>query len=94
MAQLHDRIAEVQERIRIRSAASRTAYLEDIAAMRTSPDSDRRQVSCSNMAHAAAGAGSDQADVLGASGDLKPNIGIITAYNDMWSAHQPFENYP
>lgn len=94
MTQLHDRIAEVQERIRQRSVASRTAYLEDIAAMRQSPDSDRRQVSCSNMAHAAAGAGSDQAEILGISGDLKPNIGIITAYNDMLSAHQPFETYP
>ncbi|MGB2492466.1 MAG: dihydroxy-acid dehydratase, partial [Candidatus Puniceispirillum sp.] len=94
MAQLHDRIAEVQERIRQRSAASRAAYLEDIMMMRQSPDSNRWQISCSNMAHAAAGAGSDQADVLGMTGELKPNIGIITAYNDMLSAHQPYETYP
>jgi len=94
MTQLHDRIAEVQERIRQRSAASRDAYLEDIMMMRQSPDFNRRQISCSNMAHAAAGAGSDQADVLGMTGELKPNIGIITAYNDMLSAHQPYETYP
>ena len=46
------------------------------------------------MAHAAAGAGPDQADVLGMNGDIKPNIGIITAYNDMLSAHQLSESYP
>lgn len=94
MAPLNDRILEIQDRVRKRSIDSRHAYLEDLAAMRTSPDSDRRQVSCSNMAHAAAGAGNDQADVLGAGDQLKPNIGIITAYNDMLSAHQPFEPYP
>jgi phosphogluconate dehydratase len=94
MATPNDRILEIQDRIRARSQDSRRRYLEDIAAMTSSPDSDRRQVSCSNMAHAAAGAGSDQADVLGAGAELKPNVGIITAYNDMLSAHQPFETYP
>jgi phosphogluconate dehydratase len=94
MAQLHERIAEVQERIRQRSAASRTAYLDEIMMMRQSPDSNRQQISCSNMAHAAAGAGLDQANVLGMADELKPNIGIITAYNDMLSAHQPYEAYP
>ena len=94
MATPNDRILEIQDRIRARSQDSRRRYLEDIAAMTSSPDSDRRQVSCSNMAHAAAGAGADQADVLGAGTELKPNVGIITAYNDMLSAHQPFETYP
>ena len=94
MTQLHNRIAEVQERIRQRSAATRAAYLKDIMMMRQSPDSNRQQISCSNMAHAAAGAGLDQADVLGMTGEFKPNIGIITAYNDMLSAHQPYETYP
>jgi len=75
MAKLHDRIAEVQERIRRRSAASRIAYLDEIMMMRQSPDSNRRQISCSNMAHAAAGAGLDQANVLGVADELKPNIG-------------------
>ena len=94
MATPNDRILEIQDRIRARSQDSRRRYLEDIAVMTSSPDSDRRQVSCSNMAHAAAGAGGDQADVLGAGAELKPNVGIITAYNDMLSAHQPFETYP
>ena len=94
MTQLHDRVASVTERIRRRSQDRRQAYLEDIAAMEGSPDSDRRGVSCSNMAHAAAAAGPDQAQILGAGESPVPNIGIVTAYNDMLSAHQPFEGYP
>ena len=94
MTHLQDRIATVTERIRSRSHDRRQAYLEDIAAMEESPDSDRRAVSCSNMAHAAAAAGPDQDNVLGTGGELAPNIGIITAYNDMLSAHQPFQTYP
>jgi phosphogluconate dehydratase len=94
MTQLHDRVASVTDRIRHRSRARRQAYLEDIAAMESSPDSDRHSVSCSNMAHAAAAAGQDQALVLGQGKAPAPNIGIITAYNDMLSAHQPFEAYP
>ncbi|MGB1920098.1 MAG: phosphogluconate dehydratase, partial [Candidatus Puniceispirillaceae bacterium] len=86
--------ASVTERIERRSHDSRSAYLEDIEAMDTSPDSDRRGLSCSNLAHAAAAAGPDQDDVLGDSTAPTPNIGIITAYNDMLSAHQPFETYP
>ena len=94
MAKPNDRILEIQDRVRTRSQDSRRRYLDDIAVMTDSPDSDRRQISCSNMAHAAAGAGADQNDVLGAGVNLKPNVGIITAYNDMLSAHQPFETYP
>jgi len=51
-------------------------------------------VSCSNMAHVAAAAGEDKADILAQSDTLKPNIAIVTAYNDMLSAHQPYEGYP
>ena len=94
MTALHDRVASVTERIRQRSHDRRQAYLDDITAMEDSPDSDRRQVGCSNMAHAAAAAGEDQENVLAASRRPVPNIGIITAYNDMLSAHQPFETYP
>jgi len=94
MKKVNDRILEIQDRIRRRSADSRRAYLDDIAAMAASPDSDRRRVSCSNMAHAAAAAGEDQGDVLATGDEVKPNIGIITAYNDMLSAHQPFASYP
>ncbi len=94
MTKPKDRILEIQDRVRRRSHDSRRRYLDDIAMMTGSPDSDKRQISCSNMAHAAAGAGADQNDVLGTGDELKPNVGIITAYNDMLSAHQPFETYP
>ena len=94
MSTLHDRVASVTERIDRRSHDTRSAYLEDIEAMETSPDSDRRDLSCSNLAHAAAAAGPDQNVVLGDSATQAPNIGIITSYNDMLSAHQPFETYP
>ena len=61
--------------------------------MRSDGDSDRRNVSCSNMAHVGA-AEEDKADILAQSDTLKPNIAIVTAYNDMLSAHQPYEGYP
>lgn len=91
MGDLHPTVERVIDRIRKRSASSRAAYLSSIAAMESDPDSDRRSVSCSNLAHAAAGAGSDQTDMLAAS---KPHLGIITSYNDMLSAHAPFEQTP
>ena len=88
---LHPTIASVIERIRERSAGPRAAYLEQLQKMEDDPDSDRGFVSCSNIAHAAAGAGSDQSEMLVGQ---KPHIGIVTAYNDMLSAHQPFEQFP
>ena len=97
MPDLHPQLQKVLDRVIARSKPTREAYLAQIDAMRSSSDGDRRQVSCSNMAHAAAGAGIDQQAVLGQSDkgdDLAPNIGIISAYNDMLSAHQPFEKFP
>jgi len=94
MKPLHKKIAQVQERIQKRSQATRSAYLEDIAKMETASDSDRRSVACSNMAHVAAAAGQDKAPLLSQSAQLPPNIAIVTAYNDMLSAHQPFQTYP
>lgn len=91
---LHSTLQAVTDRIRKRSMKSRAAYLAQMKQMAADADSDRNQVSCSNMAHVAAAAGEDQADILGLSGQKKPNIGIITSYNDMLSAHQPFEQYP
>ncbi|MFN4212281.1 MAG: dihydroxy-acid dehydratase, partial [Devosia sp.] len=52
---------------------------------------DRNALSCSNLAHAFAGALEDQAALVAGRG---PNIGIVTAYNDMLSAHQPYGRYP
>lgn len=86
---LDARIARVTDRIRHRSQDSRAAYLESIARMaETGPR--RAHLSCGNQAHAYAA----MADKPAFSDGRGPNIGIITAYNDMLSAHQPYADYP
>ncbi|MFI0395176.1 phosphogluconate dehydratase [Paracoccus jiaweipingae] len=86
---LDPRIAKVTERIRQRSAGSRAAYLDGIARMaETGPR--RAHLSCGNQAHAYAAMADKQALADGQG----PNIGIVTAYNDMLSAHQPYADYP
>ena len=87
---LHPKIAEVTDRIRARSEGPRRTYL-DTMARAASAGPRRSHLTCGNQAHAYAAMG-DQKDALVA--DKAPNIGIITAYNDMLSAHQPFETYP
>ena len=88
---LDPRIAAVTERIRRRSARSRAAYLAGIeAAHREGPT--RTRLSCGNLAHAFAACGPTDKGRLRA--DVTPNLGIVDAYNDMLSAHQPFEAYP
>lgn len=87
---LNATIADVTERIRRRSAPGRAAYLARMeAAAEAGPR--RAHLTCGNQAHAYAAMGDDKAAL--ATGRT-PNIGIITAYNDMLSAHQPFESYP
>ncbi len=87
---LNSKIAEVTDRIIARSAEARGAYLERISkAAEAGPV--RAHLSCSNQAHAYAPMGEDQAALAGGTA---PNIGIVTAYNDMLSAHQPFERFP
>lgn len=86
---LHATIDRVTDRIRTRSAKSRSAYLAKIA--RAAEEGPRRaHLSCGNQAHAYA-AMPDKDDLATT---RKPNIGIVTAYNDMLSAHQPYERYP
>ncbi len=88
---LHPRIQEITERIRQRSAPLRRAYLEGIdATHRDGPQ--RTRLSCGNLAHAFAACGPTDKGRLRA--DATPNLGIVTSYNDMLSAHQPFEHYP
>ena len=87
---LHPAIARVTDRIRARSAESRRAYLDRIARARAAGPA-RAHLSCGNQAHAYAATGPDK-DSLAAA--RAPNLGIVTAYNDMLSAHQPFERYP
>ena len=78
-------------RIIARSKESRTAYLARMSnAANDGPA--RGTLSCSNLAHGFAACGTEDKSAL--SGGVVPNIAIVSAYNDMLSAHQPFETYP
>ena len=90
MSNLNPVIERVTKRIIERSRSSRDTYLE---LMKREADRlpERSQVSCSVLAHAFAGAQEDQEALKNNRG---PNIGIVTAYNDMLSAHQPYGRYP
>ncbi len=88
-AKLNDVIAEVTERIGGRSAATRGEYLERTR-KRKLVEPARGKLACSNLAHVLAAAGDDKPRLQPAI----PNIGVVTSYNDMLSAHQPFEKYP
>ena len=87
---LNPTIADVTERIRRRSVGSRSAYLARMAAA-AEAGPRRAHLTCGNQAHAYAAMGADKAALAAG---RTPNIGIITAYNDMLSAHQPYEAYP
>ncbi|GLT08467.1 phosphogluconate dehydratase [Sulfitobacter porphyrae] len=87
---LNQTVARVTDRIIARSSAGRADYLGRMA--RAAQDGPARaHLSCSGQAHAYAAAGPDQEALATQSAG---NIGIVTAYNDMLSAHQPFERYP
>ena len=88
---LNDTVHQVTERIRARSRSVRTAYLERMARAADAGPA-RAHLSCGNLAHAFAA--SPDADKTRQTGGSAGNIGIVTAYNDMLSAHQPFEGYP
>jgi len=92
MSNLHLKIIEVTKRIAKRSLSSRQKYLNNITSMEHDNDTDRNFVSCSNMAHAAAAAPSDEKNSILM--NTKPNIGIVSSYNDMLSAHKPLEHFP
>lgn len=91
MAQaLNDTIKRVTDRVRERSETARSRYMERMR--QAAAEGPRRaHLSCGNQAHAYAAMGQDQAKLAT---ERVPNIGIVTAYNDMLSAHQPFERYP
>ena len=88
---MHPRIEEVAARIRERSGPTRRAYIDQIEASKTR-EPHRKRLSCGNLAHGFAASG--PADKLALKSTRAPNIGIVTAFNDMLSAHQPFETYP
>jgi len=88
---MHTVIEEVTARIERRSASARAAYLERIrAAAERQPA--RGRLGCANQAHGFAACGADEKFALRA-GEL-PNIAIVSAYNDLLSAHQPLARYP
>ncbi|QDX24174.1 phosphogluconate dehydratase [Pandoraea pnomenusa] len=88
---LHPVVKRVTERLIERSRPSRQAYLEGVArAAQGQPG--RERIGCANLAHALAAAPAD--DRLRIRSERTPNIGIVTAYNDMLSAHAPFAEFP
>ena len=88
---VHTTISAVTEAIVARSAETRRRYLDKIeAAIARQPK--RKALGCANIAHGFAACGPhDKNELRNGSG---PNLGIVTSYNDMLSAHQPFETYP
>lgn len=85
------RLIAITNRIRERSVAAREAYLARVLA-RAESRPRRSALGCGNLAHGFAACGTGDKALL--KGDETPNLGIITAYNDMLSAHQPYERYP
>lgn len=91
MTQLNDTVKRATERINQRSHTARTAYERQMAAAGQAGPF-RSSVSCGNLAHAAAACpAGDKAELNQGSA---PNLAIVTAYNDMLSAHQPLGAYP
>ena len=85
------RVGEVTERIARRSASGRARYLDRIAAAALNAPA-RRRLGCANQAHGFAACGPhDKAELRAGEG---PNLAIVTAYNDMLSAHEPYERFP
>ncbi|MUL40670.1 phosphogluconate dehydratase [Streptomonospora sp. PA3] len=87
----HPRIAEVTRRIAQRSAATRNAYLERMRAAAAEGPA-RAGLGCANLAHGFAACSPGDKLALGTT--AKPDIAIVSAYNDMLSAHQPLADYP
>lgn len=88
---MHPIVQEVTDRIRERSQQKRTAYLARLDQQAASGPS-RSSLSCSNLAHGMAACSAGDKDRL--TDEYLPNIAIVSAYNDMLSAHQPYESYP
>jgi len=84
-------VSRVTQRIIERSRDSRAAYLAKIEHAR-SKKVHRSQLACGNLAHGFAACG--QEDKASLTSMTKSNIGIVTSFNDMLSAHQPYETYP
>jgi len=90
MTTLHPTIAAVTDRIIARSAPRRAAYLGLMDRQREA-GTNRGNLSCGNLAHGFAASGEDKPAIRSGA---EMNIGIVTSYNDMLSAHQPYGRYP
>jgi phosphogluconate dehydratase len=88
---VHSAVAAVTDRIIERSKPTREAYLRRMAEA-VSQQPKRRALGCANIAHGFAGCGPHDKNAL--RNGAGPNLAIVTSYNDMLSAHQPFETYP
>ncbi|HBO6268546.1 TPA: phosphogluconate dehydratase [Pseudomonas aeruginosa] len=88
---MHPRVLEVTRRIQARSAATRQRYLEMVRAA-ASKGSHRGTLPCGNLAHGVAACGESDKQTLRLMNQA--NVAIVSAYNDMLSAHQPFERFP
>ena len=84
-------INEVTQRIIERSQQTRADYLSKIDAARIQGPY-RGTLSCGNLAHGFAACGAE--DKASLTSMVKANVGIVTSYNDMLSAHQPYQSYP
>ncbi|NPW92907.1 phosphogluconate dehydratase [Pseudomonas aeruginosa] len=88
---MHPRVLEVTRRIQARSAATRQRYLEMVRAA-ASKGPHRGTLPCGNLAHGVAACGESDKQTLRLMNQA--NVSIVSAYNDMLSAHQPFERFP
>ena len=88
---MHADILRVTRAIEERSKDLRDDYLNDVDAMRLEAP-DRKQLSCGNLAHGMAACSTDDKSVIKLMDAA--NIGIVTAHNDMLSAHEPYKDYP
>ena len=88
---INKRIEEITNKIRERSSATREKYLKDVE-YNFKNSTSRRGLSCGNLAHGFAACESDEKSLI--ADGVAPNVGIVTAYNDMLSAHKPYEKYP
>lgn len=89
---IHPKLAEITERIIERSRPTREKYLAKIRSAKQMGRLERNQLGCSNLAHGYASMPkSIKIEMLQ---ETVPNLGIITTYNDMVSAHQPFKDFP
>ena len=88
---MNSQIIEIQKRIELRSKKLRSDYLNKICFAAEQSQSARKNMGCSNIAHAFASCDKAQQGEAAEGADV---IGVITAYNDMLSAHAPLKDYP